>query len=132
MADVLAGTVSKCDIKMSNQGKQFTKFTITERIKTKDKSSDLIPAQYENEYYDCVQWFPNTELKDDHKVIAYGQKGSREWEGKTYKTFEIFHLEIVGKADFKRSTNGGNDKFHKVTDVQTDRYVKQSKEDVPF
>lgn len=123
--DIIGGYVSKLEVKTSKAGKEFTKFSIGENIKVKDKSSDLMPAKYDTDWYDVVQWYVNPELQDGHKVLVHGQRGEREWEGKVYKTFEAFHVQIIGA---KR--DAAMDKFHKPqpkTAMQT-----TSTEDVPF
>ncbi len=89
--DVILGKVFRVETKQTQNNKVFTKFSVGERLK-KD-------GAYVSDYYDCVYWGTHPFLSDGQQVICYGQKGTREHNGKTYLTFDVQHIQILTETE---------------------------------
>lgn len=89
--DTIGGKSFRVETKQTSNNKVFTKFTVGE--------SKRIDGKYIPEYFECIMWGTHPTLADGQQVICYGHKGTREYNEKTYLTFDVFHIQVLTQTE---------------------------------
>lgn len=101
---IISGFVAKdSEMKMSQNGKTYTKWS----VKAGEKPSEKEGGRSEAIWTNCIAWHDIARLagtiRKGDTVLAVGKIETSSYEGKTYKTLNCEYISIMAKA--QRNSN---------------------------
>ncbi len=86
--EIIGGNVGKAEVKQTKAGKDFLSFSVAESVGMAESKVTT--------WYDCTMWQGDAQgIEKGARVIVFGNSSEREYEGKVYKQFNVFKVEVL-------------------------------------